>query len=309
VTEYDSPAVGDGRPAEGGCPELAPGLVTAYARGEVSGAAAWSVEAHVPGCEACRATLAGGGQRDRLAANRSVLLARLGLPPADPVARALRRCGVPEHVPAILAATPSLRRSWLTGVLLALAAAVGAAYLLRSGAPVPGMIIRAGGGGPRGAWAGLVPFLVLAPMLPLAAVAAAFSARLDPATDLATAAPVSGVWLLCVRAVAVIGATLLPTVLAALALPGPWWLPAAVLLPALAVSAAALAASSVAGPVPGAIGAGLGWVAAVVAAGVVTGSPAPVLGPAGQLAALAVVIGAAAMVAARRQRIDFGRTG
>ena len=77
-----------GRAADGGCPALPPGLVTAYARGEIGAAAAWSVEAHVPGCAACRADLAGGAQRDRLAANRSVLLARLGLPAAGPASSA-----------------------------------------------------------------------------------------------------------------------------------------------------------------------------------------------------------------------------
>jgi hypothetical protein len=305
MTEHDRHDA-EGRPADGGCPALAPGLATAYARGEIGAAATWSVEAHVPGCAACRAALAGGAQRDRLAVNRSVLLARLGLPAAGPASRVLRRCGVPEHILTILAATPSLRRSWLTGVLLALAAAVGAAYLLAPGAAARTLL---GGPAAGSAWAGLIPFLVLAPTLPLAAVAAAFSARLDPASDLATAAPVSGVWLLCVRAVAVIGATLLPTVLAALALPGPGWLPAAVLLPALAGSAAALAVSTVAGAVPAAVGVGAGWVAAVVAVGVVTDSPAPVLGPVGQLASLAVLIGAAATVAARRARFDFGGTG
>jgi len=295
-----------GRPADGGCPALPPGLLTAYARGEIGAAAAWSVEAHVPGCAACRAALAGSAQRDQLAASRSVLLARLGLPEAGSARLVLRRCGVPEHILTILAATPSLRRSWLTGVLLALAVAVGAAYLLPPGAAARALLAGPAAGS---AWAGLIPFLVLAPALPLAAVAAAFSARLDPASDLATAAPVSGVWLLCVRTVAVILATLVPTVLAALVLPGPGWLPAAVLLPALAVSAAALAASTVAGAVPAAIGVGAGWVAVVVAVRVVTDSPAPVFGPAGQLAALAVLIGAAAMVAARRTRFDFGRTG
>jgi hypothetical protein len=302
-----------GGPVDSGCGQLPAGLISAYARGALDAAAAWSVEAHVPGCSACRAVLAGCGQGDRLARNRSALLVRLALPAPGPADRVLRRCGVPEHVLRLLAVTPSLRRSWLAGVLLVLAATIGAAYLLPpgavAGAPLTGPSGLPGGPAAGSSLAALVPFLLLAPMLPLAAVAAAFTARLDPAAALATAAPVSGVWLLCVRAVAVISATMLPTMLAALALPGPWWLGPAMLLPALAVCAAALAAGTIAGPAAGAVGASLAWVAAVTAAGLAAGRPSLVLGATGQLAALAVLIGAAAVIAARRTRIDFGWTG
>jgi hypothetical protein len=51
------------------------------------------------------------------------------------------------------------------------------------------------------------------------------------------------------------------------------------------------------------------WTAVVAAVGLAEGSPAPVFGPAGQLAAVAVLLGALVMIAARRKRIDFGWTG
>ena len=47
----------------------------------------------------------------------------------------------------------------------------------------------------------------------------------------------------------------------------------------------------------------------MLAAGLAAGRPSLVLEPTGQLAALAVLIGATAVIAARRTRIDFGWTG
>jgi hypothetical protein len=293
--------------AEPGCGELGGGLLDGYAGGGAGAAVAWSVEAHLPACAACRAALTARLDAGRLERNRAILLTRLALadagPDGGPLRRLLRRGRVPDHVITLLAATPSLRRSWLAGIGLALAAAIGVAHLAGPGLPAAGPVVIGGAAGP---WARLMPFLVLAPLLPLAAVAAAFSVRLDPAHDLAVAAPVSAVWLLCVRAAAVISVTLVPTALAALALPGPWWLPAVLLLPALAVCTAALAAATAVGPVAGAIGAGAAWVAAVTAIAIAGHDPSLAFGPAGQGAAVAVVIGGVLLLAARRQRIELG---
>jgi hypothetical protein len=285
----DTDRAGPGRAGPPPCAQLAGGLLARYASGALDAASAWSVEAHVPDCGPCRAALAGQLDAARLARNRAVLLTRLAVPPPGPVGGALRWCGVPDHVVALLSATPSL----------VLAAAVGAAYLLVPDAPA-----RLSG---DGAWAGLMPFLAVAPLVPLAAVAAAFSPRLDPAYEIAAAAPISAVWLLFVRATAVIAVTLVPTALAALALPGPWWLASVLLLPALAVSAAALAAATVVGPAAAAAGAGTAWIAAVTAA-TVARHPAAAFGPAGQAAAAAVLLAAVAVLAARRDRFSVSRT-
>jgi hypothetical protein len=288
------------------CTVLPPDLVAAYAAGALAGAEAWSVEAHVPGCRDCRTELASRADAARLQRNRDVVMARLGLPEPGPAGRALRRCGVPEHITALLAATPSLRRSWLAGVLLVLAIAAGASQLFAVGhyglAPQPALAVRGG-------WAPLVPYLVVAPLLPLVAVAAAFSPVVDPASRLASAAPVSMVWLLCVRSAAVIAATLVPVALAALALPGPAWLAAALLLPALAVCAAALGLATAIGPVAATIVAGVGWATLVIGITVIAGQPAAVFGPAGQLAAAAVLTAGAALIALRRRKIDYGWLG
>jgi hypothetical protein len=170
-----------------------------------------------------------------------------------------------------------------------------------------GVGVALAGGAAASPWAALLPYLALAPLVPLIAVAAAFSARLDPAYELTLAAPVSALWLLFVRATAVIAVTLVPTAAAALALPGPWWLASVLLLPALAVCATALAAATVVAPVTGAIGAGTAWVAVVTVA-IVARHPAVAFGPAGQAGAAAVLLIAAAVLAVRRERFESVRT-
>jgi hypothetical protein len=289
-----------------GCDVLPEAAVAAYADGSLDPAAEWSVEAHLPGCPACRAVLAARTDASRLAANRAELLVRAGLPKPGLIGRALRRCGVPEHVTVLLEATPSLRRSWLAGVLLVLVVAVGSAQLTTSlslGAPD---LFRAPG---ITDWAVLDPFLVVAPLLPLAAVAAAFSPPLDPAYRLASAAPLSMVWLLCVRTVAVIAATLIPVALAALALPGPLWLAATLLLPALALCGAVLGLATVIRPAVAVAGVAAGWMVFVIGLAVPAGRPSAVIGMAAQLTAAAVLLAGIALVAARRDSINYGWMG
>jgi Putative zinc-finger len=289
----------------GGCEVLPATAVAAYAAGGLDPAAEWSVEAHLPGCPACRAALAAHTDASRLAANRAELLARIGVPKPGVIGRTLRHCGVPEHVTVLLEATPSLRRSWLAGVFLVLAVAVGTAKLATaspfgaSGLLHPAYVD----------WPVLDPFLVVAPLLPLAAVAAAFSLPLDPAYRLASAAPVSMVWLLCVRTVAVIAATLIPVALAALALPGPLWLPVTVLLPALALCGAALGLATLIRPAVAVVGVAAGWMVLVIGLAVYAGRPSAAFDMAAQLTAAAVLAASIALVAARRDTINYGWMG
>jgi hypothetical protein len=289
------PAAGPG--SRSGCAVLPAALVTAYAGGSLDTGPAWSVEAHLPGCPACREVLAGCADLARLARTRAVLLTRVGLPRPGPAQLLARRCGMPEHVTTILAATPSLRRSWLASVALVLAVVVGAAQLASRR--------WTGSAAPPGTWALLLPFVLTGPLLPLGAVAAAFSAVLDPASQLAAAAPISKIRLLCLRSVAVVAATMIPTMAAALILPGPWWLAVAILLPALAVCAAALAAATVMPPWPAAVTAGTAWIGLVLLVSAIASRPAALLGPAGQLAAAVVLAAAALVVVLRRRHVEI----
>ncbi|HTZ93453.1 MAG TPA: zf-HC2 domain-containing protein [Streptosporangiaceae bacterium] len=286
-----------------GCGVLPPSAVASYAAGGLDPASDWSVEAHVPGCPACRVLLTSYTDAGRLAANRAELLVRVGLPEPGPVGRLLRCCGVPQHVALLLEATPSLRRSWLAGVLLVLAVAVGGAQLANVHVlPGPGMFRIA----PTIDWATLAPFLAVAPLLPLAAVAAAFARPLDPAYQLASAAPVSMLWLLCVRTAATVAVTLVPTALAALALPGPMWLAVALLLPALALCGAALGLATVIRPEVALAAVAAGWMGLVIALAVTAGTLTAAFGTVAQLTAAAVLLAGVALIVARRHTIDYG---
>jgi hypothetical protein len=209
-------------------------LLAGYAAGTVQEVAAWSVEAHLTGCARCRAALSAQVDAERLARNRSVLLARAAIGDGGRARRLLCRCGIPDHLLRLLAATPSLRRSWLLSVIGALAVVAGEAAAVRYGWPAAGWPARrAGHPDPEV----LAPFLLVAPLLVLAGVAAAFLPMFDPAYRLAVAAPFSGVTLLLARSVSALAAALVPVVAAAFLLPGPGWLPVALLLPSLALCA------------------------------------------------------------------------
>jgi hypothetical protein len=278
-------------------------LLAGYAAGTVAAVAGWSVEAHLAHCAPCRRALSAQVDPERLARNRSVLLVRAALPPGGPARRLLARCGVPEYLPRLLAATPSLRRSWLLAVLGVLAVVTGAAAAAGSGW-LPGGPAHPGLAGSPGP-AVLVPFLLVAPLLVLAGVAAAFLPGLDPAAQLAAAAPFSGLTLLLARAVSALAAALVPVAVAAIVVPGPGWLPAALLLPSLALCAFALAAATVVGPRAGAIAAGALWVlpALLLAA---TRGPLAVVQWHAQSACAAVIIASAVLVVLRRDRFEWG---
>lgn len=275
-----------------------PAVVAAYARGDVGRSQAWSLEAHLPSCATCRARLRGHLDGGRLDRNRRAILASAAIPAPGWIERALQGAGVPDHLARLLALTPSLRRSWLVGVGLVLGVAVGAAYLLVPTAARLGVA--------TGLTLPVVPFLTVVPLLPLAGVGAAFSRRVDPMHDLAVAAPISGVRLFFLRAAAVLAVSLVPAVLIALALPGPGWVPVAILLPATAVSVVTLAASTVVDPAVAAAGAAAGWVLVVLGVGVSFGSPVAAFGYGGQAVAGLVVLGAAAILLARRSRLELG---
>jgi hypothetical protein len=151
----------------------------------------------------------------------------------------------------------------------------------------------------------LAPFLLAAPLLVLAGVAAAFLPIFDPAYQLAVAAPFSGVTLLLVRAVSAMAAALVPVVGAAFVVPGPGWLPVALLLPSLALCAFALAATTVVGPNAAAVTAGALWAlpALLLAAAHV---PLVIVQPDAQLACAAVLCASAVVLLARHDRFELG---
>ncbi|HEY6311124.1 MAG TPA: hypothetical protein VIY52_10010 [Streptosporangiaceae bacterium] len=276
--------------------------LASYAAGMAGTAVIWSVEAHLTGCARCRSALSEQVDAERLARNRSVLLARVALPDGGRVRRLLCRCGVPDHLLRLLAATPSLRRSWLLSVIGVLAVVAGQAAAVKYG-----WIPLGRPAGPAGYpdQEVLVPFLMVAPLLVLAGVAAAFLPVFDPACRLAVAAPFSGLTLLLVRTVCALTTALVLVVGAAFAVPGPGWLPVAVLLPSLALCAFALAAATVTEPRAAALTAGASWAlpALLLAA---THVPLLIVQRDAQFTCAAVSLAAAAVLLARRDRLELG---
>lgn len=285
-------------PAAGAGWHAGEGLLAGYAAGAVGGAAAWSVEAHLPACPQCRSALSAHVDAGRLARNRDILLVRAAIGDGGWMRRLLCRCGVPDHLLRLLAATPSLRRSWLLSVVGVLAVVTGEAALARYG-------LSGAGAGKKPGPEVLVPFLMVAPLLALVGVAAAFMPLFDPAFRLAVAAPFSGFTLLLVRAVSALAAAMIPVACAALAVPGPGWLPAAFLLPSLAVCALALAAVTVVSPLAAAVAAGTLWVLPVLLLAVAH-LPLAIVQWHGQAAAAAVLLAAGAVLLLRHDRFELG---
>jgi hypothetical protein len=210
----------------------------AYARGELQPPLLWSADTHLAGCAECRAVLGSAWDSGALDAAWARLDAELDAPRPRLFERLLLRLGVADHTARLLAATPVLRRSWLTAVTLVLVMSV--------------LTARAGHSDAL--------FLALAPLLPLAGVALSYGPVVDPTYEMSVVSPLHGFRLLMIRTVAVLTAALALTGLAGLALPGFGLSAFAWLLPALALTATGLALTPRLGPViaPGLTGGG--WV-------------------------------------------------
>lgn len=261
-------------------------LLRRYLAGDTDLAAALSIEAHVSGCGACRALLpddpawledSWSGVADR------VIVAQRG-----PIERLLVRVGVGTPSARLLAATPSLRRSWWAAVVAALAFTVAAAH--------------AAAGDDRG----LLLFLALAPLLPVAGVAVAYGPLADPVHELTVGAPMSGLRLLLIRAAAVLCTTVGLALLALPLLPALSWTAAGWLLPALALTTVSLVLGSWLSPVRASAAVTAVWLG-LVALVAVPGADALMLFRAGAQAWFAALLGAAgALLLARRGSFDVG---
>jgi hypothetical protein len=260
-----------------------------YRRGRLDPARVMSVEAHLNGCARCRAALPADDAW--LSEQWQQLVSEVARPRLTLIERLLRRCGLPDHLARLLAATPTLSRAWLTAVTAVLGFALLFAYASHNAVSEP---------------ARLLPFLLVAPVLPLAGIAFAYGPRVDPAYEMLAATPIAGARLLLVRATAVLVAALVPAGLATPLLPGPPLLGAAWLLPALALAAGSLALATRLPALLATGGLAALWVASVTLVGALTGERLLAFNAAAQL----VYAGAAALlflvVYKRRRHFDPG---
>jgi hypothetical protein len=147
----------------------------------------------------------------------------------------------------------------------------------------------------------------VAPLLPLAGIAAAYGPGIDPTYEIGLAAPLRSFRLLLLRAAAVLGTATLLAAAASLALPrlGPG--AAAWLLPSLGLTACGLALATTVEPLR-AIGITAGaWVIAVA---VTVSPPAPssvLFAVAGQVGFAALALLAAVVLLVRRGRFESDR--
>ncbi|MEM8706753.1 MAG: zf-HC2 domain-containing protein [Actinomycetota bacterium] len=227
-----------------------------------------------------------GPDLHRVSANFAAIEAELDAPRPSRLARLLRRFGVADTTIPLVTATPALRRSWVLSVLVAVLFALNAATSTEaSGAD------------------GIIAFLTVAPLVPLAGVALAFGPGVDPTHDVAIAAPVDGFRLFLIRAITVVGASCVLLALTAWALPTGGWFRLAWLLPALAVTTVCLAVSTRFDARLAAGGVSVGWLTVVLIVNGSGGADAA-FGLGAQLVAMLVAVGGFLTFARNRRRLD-----
>ncbi|MEO7555346.1 MAG: zf-HC2 domain-containing protein [Acidimicrobiales bacterium] len=253
--------------------------------GSIDAVTASSIEAHLVACDACRRALAAATAPAGIATSWDAVADRVDVPASSAAERLLGRLGFGGGVARLVAATPALRAAGLAAVAALAAAAAGASRI----ADTEG------------------PFLVLAPLVPLVAVAATFAPTTDPAGEAGVATSLHGAGLLVRRAAAVLGASFFVLGLAAVALPDLGPVAAAWVLPALALVIAALALGTYVRVEPAVAALASSWVVAVLSVRWLEGRDVayPDSAPftaSGQLVALGIALAAGAVAVARRDR-------
>ncbi len=220
-------------------------LLSGYVAGALDAVTGASVEQHVTRCATCRTAVGPLLEPHLFERTWAGIRDAVERPPLPFPIRLARRCGLPEPTAVLLAAAASLRSAWLVGAFLSLAFAALATYVTGGTA--------------------LAPFLLVAPLAPVLGVAAAYGPRQDPLEVLVATAPFGRTRLILLRTIAVLVSVLPVTALFGLAVPGPPWLAAAWLGPALALVPVLLALAGFVGPRAAAAVVSLGWCGVVLA--------------------------------------------
>jgi hypothetical protein len=261
-------------------------LLERYAEGRIDDATALSVEAHLAACPVCR--VAASSLVDPTSLERIWTEVRRTVDRSTPrlVERALVRVGLPEHTGRVLVVASAVTAPWIVAVALTLAFAALAAH--------------AGGGGP-------LPFLIAAPLVPVAGVALAYGGAADPLHEIGLASPTGGFRLVLMRSAGVVLVSIALAGVAALALPQLGWIPAGWLVPSLALSALTLALSTASRATPGAVGTaiGIGWGAWVAVAETIATQPYAAFGPAAQVGFGSLLAIAGWVLVARRGALEL----
>ncbi|MGC9541756.1 zf-HC2 domain-containing protein [Streptomyces sp. UG1] len=262
-------------------PHVPDSVLQAYAAGRLGSPGLAQADAHLARCTACRSRLAPYGDRARTDAGWARLDAAKDVPLPGAIERALVRLRIPEHTARLIFATPALRRSWLAGTAVTLLLTLALARIGHTASAT-------------------LPFLVVAPVLPVVGVAASFGPRADPMYEMTLVAPIHGLRLLLLRTVTVVATAMLPTATTAVAMPGPALQAFGWLLPSLALTTLTLALSARFDPAVAAGSVGGAWTCCLLLA--FHPVQDALLTAEGQLCAASVLAAAALAVALMRVR-------
>lgn len=219
-------------------------LLAAYVAGALDPVNGASVEQHLERCAGCRQNIRPLVDTPMLDQTWTSILEVVESPELPFPARLARRLGVTEPTSILLGSTASLRTAWISSAFVALAFAVTAVYWSGGGA--------------------LAPFLLVAPLVPVLGVAAAYGPNEDPLESLIVTAPYGRTRLILLRTLGVLVSVLPFAIGVGLFVPGPVWLAVAWLGPALALVPVMMALSSFVGPRIGAAVVTIGWSAMVL---------------------------------------------
>ena len=255
----------------------------AYVDGHPLSVVGASVESHLLECPDCRLRLGELMSHATVDDAWAAIRAHVEAPRRSVAERLIRRMGISIEVARLLVAVPAFRGAWLLGLFVVtlfagLAALFAGAYVLAL-------------------------FLIVAPLAPVAGVAASFGGDADPCHELVTVTPYSAARMLLLRTAGVLATSLPVTVLAGLALPGPAWLGVAWLTPAAAGVALTLLLSPVFGSTVTAATLSACWSTAVVFATRLN-DPVEVVDPVMQLVFVVLTLVAIAALVLRQPSFE-----
>jgi hypothetical protein len=221
-------------------------LIDRYLGGRLDIGLSASLEAHLLKCDRCRDRLAVRvPPRIAMRIERAWPAIREGVevPPLPWAVRLLRRLGMSRATAVLLAAARSMSTAWTLATVIVLVFAALAAFTDTD--------------------AGRAVYLIVAPLVPVAGVVAAFGPTNDPLAELTGATPYPAARLVLVRAGGVAATSFPLAVGVGLLIPGTAWLAFAWLVPALAFIFVVLSASTWIDPMIAGGVVALGWAAVV----------------------------------------------
>lgn len=255
-----------------------PDSLRRWVDGGTGSATSASVEQHVVGCAQCRADVADLVPAQPLHRVWDDVLEAVEAPRPGRAHRQLVGLGLSSSDAIVVSCAVTMRAAWLLGVVGVLAFTVVSAVFADEG--------------------GVALFLMAAPLIPIAGVAAAYGPTADPSYEAVLTAPYAMVRLVLLRTASVLVTSVPVVVVSGLLLPTSPAVAVAWLLPAAGFIVVVLTASNWVDPAHAASAVAVGWVAAVVWA-TRSGDPLVLLSPPALAGYLAVSVAAGGVLLTR----------